>query len=283
MTCAELNRQCSISLPARQSNTSGPARGDQAISYHADGLSRRQTDATRLTLTALACCSCPTPRVGHHRSCPMDSQHSPRPTSVRTEVLSDFSRHVERKSSTGCDLSLDTPRPYLSRKHQREFWTRQNVLAALRAQPTTESADVKTIQNKYLGVFSLLVYCDRISYLKEFFLSHNLHDSLFPLSKAPGQWSTAPFLEDFFELIKEHQYRFFPLVLSRDGLVDHHVPPGCILPITEVEVIHGGDPDEASVYKIKVDPEYNELVSIQLRMQGTGPCMPQHLHHVSSV
>jgi hypothetical protein len=215
----------------------------------------------------------------------MVSQHSPRAPSVRTEVLGDFSRHVEKKSSTGYDLSLETPRPYLSRKHQREFWTRQNVLAALRAQPATESVDVKTIQNKYLGVFSLLVYCDRISYLKGFFLSYNLHDGQFPLSKAPGQWSTAPFLEEFFDLIKEHQHRFFPLVFNRDGLVDHHVPPGCILPISEVELLHGGNPDEASVYKIKVDPEYNELVGTPLRMQGTGPCMPpqHHLYHVCSV
>ncbi|KAK3320296.1 hypothetical protein B0T19DRAFT_404801 [Cercophora scortea] len=174
-------------------------------------------------------------------------------------VFHGFAAFVQKNLRAGCD-AFGQPRRYLSRQDQLDYFERRNVLAALKAQLPHSSASIDTIREKYPGVFSTLVFCQKIHCLESYFFRSSLHDDVFPLDsdKPPLAWPEGPTTNDLFATIQKHQWQFFPLVFDRN-LARRTVAPDVALPVLERELLQGGDGHETNVYKIKIDPAYNKL------------------------
>jgi hypothetical protein len=174
---------------------------------------------------------------------------------LRTAFEREFLEYFEKHKSLGFDV-LGKQRPYLSRAAQLEFWSQQRLRQA--QLPLPSPANTETLRNKYIGVFSMLTYCGQLEYFKDYFLTPGIGDASFPLTHRPPQWPTAPRLNELFHDVQEYQYLFFPRVFD-DDLHDRMIPPEQVLPITSWELLRKGDHGEADVYKIQLDPTYNEL------------------------
>jgi hypothetical protein len=204
------------------------------------------------------------------------------PHLANVHPIVEFTNYVRGNRSTGYDI-LWTQRPYVSRHAQRQHWNRANILAALKAQSPNPHVPIDTIQNKYYGVFSTLVYNQKITHLEDFFTTFNLDDGQFPLSNLPPQWLESvppsapiePVYLSLFESIRDHQFLFFALVFNPDHLVNRRLSADHVLPIVHKETLQLGDATDSEVYKIVVDRSYNELVpKVSPSLQGQTLWLP---------
>jgi len=170
----------------------------------------------------------------------------------------EFNLYFGAHQSPGFNVAGD-PRPYLSRNAQLQYWTQTRILKVQLPQPSP--TDPTALRSNYVGVFSLLAFCDLLEFFKDYFLAPAISDRFFPLSQMPAEWPRhAPIAQQIFECIQKHQYRFFPLTFDRDDLHDRIISPDQILPITELNTLRNGEQGGAVVYKIRLDPAYNKLV-----------------------
>lgn len=176
-------------------------------------------------------------------------------SAANIQAISAFAIFVEKNLSDGYTVLGDRC-PYLSRTAQRRYWTRGKIIAAQRP---LLLADWETIRSKFLGLFSLLVFCHRVEYLKEYFLRHALNDDSFPLLERPAQWPPGYMSEELFQTIQKYQNLFFPLIFNRDSLYDNPIADDRALPITSMELLRPGDVGMGSLYRIELDSTYNEL------------------------
>lgn len=106
----------------------------------------------------------------------------------------------------------------------------------------------QTIITTYLRVFSTLVYAGILAYLPDF-LEHGLTDERFPSHDLPMVWKDCPPQREMFNKFKEHQWRFFPVVLDSRKLATTRLLNERILPIlSQVEIRKS---DATVIYKVQ--------------------------------
>ncbi|KAH6639930.1 kinase-like domain-containing protein [Truncatella angustata] len=165
----------------------------------------------------------------------------------------DFIHYVNRNQSIGYDGTAQ-PRKYISLARLREYWDERKIEAVLGHYQI--QVNIKTISEFYLRVFSTLVYIDYAAWLEDF-TAEQLHDQKLPCDTIPPHWLEIPHANDKWNKFNKYQWVFFPFTFNPNLLLNTRLDPQIILPLEQTQLLVDGN--TASVHKIKVHPEYNEL------------------------
>lgn len=144
---------------------------------------------------------------------------------------------------------------YVPYHELRRYWDPNTIREVLKYYNDLPSVDI--ISDRYLRVFSTLVYIDKVAYLSGF-TTKNLNDEHWPSNEHDPQWPTdyAVFLEEF----RSKQWMFFPLQFRRTGFDGRHLPADHILPI---ETSHAVDPSRPNgntkTLRITLNRQCNDL------------------------
>jgi hypothetical protein len=182
---------------------------------------------------------------------------SPTMTALQPEEEDSFARHLRllalKNTSNPSNLAnSSTPLHFITQDQLTELWQAPDILSVLRQYPQCQYITAETIQDGYLRVFSMLVWCDRVEDLGAF-TSQSLNDFQFPLRQIPEAFSAEEGLVALFQTIRSLQWTFFPLFIHPDRLGLGVEPPERILPILDEEEIAEGE--EAAVFKSFLHPE----------------------------
>ncbi|KAF4460656.1 kinase domain-containing [Fusarium albosuccineum] len=142
---------------------------------------------------------------------------------------------------------------YIPLPSLEQFWEHRNVGTILTQHNITQSHAI--ITESFLGVFSLLVYVDKVNLL-DAFVEHSLRDDCFPLTRRPPSWPDTPVYHELFEKIDKWQWIFFPVPFHQHKLHNQVLSPSHILPICTTEHLKNGD--TVQVHKIEVNPAYTD-------------------------
>lgn len=175
----------------------------------------------------------------------------------------DFTEFVQRKRQEhkGRD-GYGREKGYVPHNELLEYWTIARIRDA--CESYSEGFDTRhaLIRNRYLRVFSTLVYIGELSYFP-LFQQRELSDRTFPHTTDPGPWAQVPIYGSLFNGFKSHQWTFFPMILEADILDDTWLPAERILPIriqaTIREQLHS---DRADIRKVQFHPSCNSLVKV---------------------
>lgn len=185
---------------------------------------------------------------------------------TKLQPILDFTQKVQEweKDYQGQD-GRGEQKPFVPYSVLQSYWKRKNKVDEVRkAYHPSITASVDAIMKRNLRLFSLLVYLDRVQHLHSF-TAHNINDEQFPLPARhiPAKLD-APAFEELIQRIREHQWRFFPLVLDYARLSDLHLEPDHILPFHGVEEIAGGD--AVTVFKLRAHAACDELLVDKVRI-----------------
>jgi hypothetical protein len=173
-----------------------------------------------------------------------------------------FVDFVSRTKQTGID-GTGKKAHFIASSDLAAYWSRHNIETVAYGLGHPLRVPVDVIEARLLRVFSLLVYVDRALLLEEFAM-RNISDGFFPLYKYPPQWpDDSPLHRELWELVKEHQWLFFPLVITQGSMCNRHLRKRHILPIVERDVIK--DSASVTVSKIKVPWGCQRVVEVRKR------------------
>lgn len=153
------------------------------------------------------------------------------------------------------------------------YWTIARIRDA--CESYSEGIDTRPdlIRNRYLRVFSTLVYVGHLAYIPAF-QQNELWDQRFPNTTLPGPWAPVPSYRSMFDAFKDHQWMFFPVILDRDSLDSSWLPPERILPIHIEEIIRPQlHSERAAITKVRFHPSCNSLV----KSDGTAESNPPYI------
>ncbi|KAI3322542.1 kinase-like protein [Xylariaceae sp. AK1471] len=171
---------------------------------------------------------------------------SPR-SGASLKLVVDFSEHVKATSLLGTNGHNEQCK-YFPPSKQKKYWTPTKIKKLIHAH--YEYVPSEIINKEYLGVFSTLVFADRVASLSQFSI-HGLTDAHFPLYKYPERWQDVPALRELFKAFQEHQWMFFPFVFRANQLSDSIINPRQILPLAEREAL--SNTQDACVAKIVIN------------------------------
>ncbi|KAF4981576.1 hypothetical protein FZEAL_2642 [Fusarium zealandicum] len=136
---------------------------------------------------------------------------------------------------------------YIPRFALEEFWKCHSIKAILNECSIGSGPDdIADITEHFLGIFSLLVYVERMPCFN-FFLDQNIPDSHFPLP-ASYTFPDAPSYDKLSKAIRKKQWIFFP-VTFQDFRYNRVFVPRQIFPIHNEELLHIGE--NVKVHKIE--------------------------------
>jgi hypothetical protein len=118
-----------------------------------------------------------------------------------------FTQFVHDKQLQGRNGDLE-PRPFVPFSRLQEYWTLSRIREIIDGCNITIRADA--IRERYLRIFSTLVYIDHVSCLTEF-TENRLEDSRFPFDARPTCWPDAPRHGKMWESFSVDQVSFLPL------------------------------------------------------------------------
>lgn len=155
----------------------------------------------------------------------MNGRHSPLPAASH-RLHHEGIKQLELFGRNGFDKEV----PWVPYNSLRGYWDTR-VMDVLR--PINPMPPATAIRNKYLRVFTILVLLDKLDYL-EWFTSYGLDDSQWPQTELYYRWPSTDAFVDFFKQFKDLQWKFFPLELHRDELIDREIPADRILPFETI-------------------------------------------------
>ncbi|KAL2213298.1 kinase-like protein [Sarocladium strictum] len=172
--------------------------------------------------------------------------------------------HLQQHLSEGLSILLeqrrgqhalnDKPQHYVTPHDLRTHWKDAMITSAFRQLQGIENAPLEVpdrIRSNFLGVFSLLVWIDRLGDITNSFMECGLTDDAFPLCKFPSCWHETPSSMQLYKEITEHQWKFFPFLLYNSQLYNKKLDQRQIIPISKVDRVQ--KTDEATVDRIHVD------------------------------
>ena len=138
-----------------------------------------------------------------------------------------------------------------------------NLLKALFPQKDMgQLPNVRTIKERYLRVFSILIRIHQGRFIDYFVHYESLDDDHLPLDSQPFSWPESTDTA-FFKRFEDMQWYFFPASFRVGDVI--HFSKNRILPITKEWLGEGGS---AVINKVILDDEYNELSKEQNRISG---------------
>lgn len=108
-----------------------------------------------------------------------------------------------------------------------------------------------------IRVFSILLLIGRGSFIRHFVQHDQLCDSKLPFSSPPPHFPSEAGDDGFFDAFSRRQWHFYPHTFRRN-VIDAQIEKECILPIVHKELL--GDGGSALTYKIKIYPDYDDLL-----------------------
>ncbi|KAI3394706.1 hypothetical protein diail_2291 [Diaporthe ilicicola] len=167
---------------------------------------------------------------------------------------------------------------YLPLSELLTYWTIPRIRAACESYSERIIVKHNVIRDRFLRVFSTLVYIGSLSYLPAF-QRRDLSDQRFPDTTLPGFWESSPAHMSMFENFRNHQWMFFPVIIDRDSLDDRLLPPEQILPLWSEEVIREKFHNRASITKIRFHPSCNNLIKEGDHTEAANPAYILKTYH----
>lgn len=127
------------------------------------------------------------------------------------------------------------PAYFVSPRVLKNYWTWDRVQEILKDDPAVV-AEIETIRNAYIRVFSILVLTDRLYCLADF-MKYGLDDERLPLERRPPRWPENKYLDDAFEDFQSRQWKFCPLQTSSHTLTGQRLDNRHILPFTSKKLL----------------------------------------------
>ena len=156
---------------------------------------------------------------------------------------------------------------YVPHSELLAYWTIAKIRDACESYPARIPTRPSLIRDRYLRVFSTLVFIGKLSYLPAF-QRNGFRDEKFPDTTIPEPWEQSPSHKSMFVDFTRHQWIFFPVILDRDSLDDTWLPPERILPICVQATIREQLRDErAAITKVQFHPSCNSLVKVSWRRE----------------
>lgn len=187
--------------------------------------------------------------VATSRTPPALQRHisDPRPTT-------DFASYVNTRKGAckgldGCDREQE----YIPACDLSSYWKSAAKLRAVcHSYAHKVTVNVDSVRGPYLRVFSTLAYAGLLTHFRDF-SEHGLTDEHFPTNECPPAWRDLPVQQGCFEIFKEHQWIFFPIILDSSQLTGVIIPEDRILPISHLERIKTCD-STAIIKKVHFHP-----------------------------
>lgn len=149
-------------------------------------------------------------------------------------------------------------KPYIPYESLVDYWDVSSVREVIGH--LHDNPPIQTIRERYLRVFSTLVFVGKVDYITGF-TRHNLNDDIWPRDKPDSPWPPS-YAASFFDEFCAAQWMFFPLQFERTILSDQRLAAQYILPIDSVQDISSRHTDETTkMLKITINKSYNKLVN----------------------
>lgn len=162
----------------------------------------------------------------------------------------------QKQTHNGQDITGNTyayiPQPVLE-----EYWTINRISKVLQAHIPTIPANIRVLKQRYIQIFSILVYIDGVRHLDKF-TSQSLDDSRLPLKQLPTEWPVDYHHKQLVDIFSREQWTFCPLEFTLYKLDNRDLPSDLVLPIERLEVIQHGD--ISKVQKFIINDACNFLV-----------------------
>ena len=159
------------------------------------------------------------------------------------------------------DNGLEIKRSFISNPLLQSYFDSprkvQTILKALFSSHEHPPIDPSVVWKSYLKIFCILLLANKGKYIQLFTPHHTLSDQYLPFESCPTHFPIASADNcRFFELFYEQQWQFCaPQLVYDTG--KRFAAKDWVLPITQKVKL--GDGASASIFKITIDPAYNEL------------------------
>ena len=184
----------------------------------------------------------------------VESQHD------ETDSIQAFLKWVKAEvqwcHGTGSNIEIKSR--YMRTSTLKSYLERPRIIEALLDDlyPNGHCPDADYVRNNYLRPFAILLRLGQGHFIRIFTNYEHLQDPKLPFRSKPQNFPLTTGT-DLWEAFKSQQWEFCPLVLRYN--MSNDLDPDEILPLEfEDQIGYGGT---SSVHKVKVDGEYNELIS----------------------
>jgi hypothetical protein len=170
---------------------------------------------------------------------------------------SDFLEHVEKcKLFAVAEVSPTGTRPIISMSALRSYLTTGRLRKLLLYVTSTANFE-RTVRDRYLAVFSVLLLIDRGPYINNFVQHEELADERLPFLNR-NDWPEV--CNVIFDEFYEAQWKFCAKRLIYDRLNDTKLPVDMVVPLKRKDKVREG-PD-SSIFKVELFEEYNHLFPV---------------------
>lgn len=153
-------------------------------------------------------------------------------------------------------------RHYVPYTELLEYWTTDRIRDACESYDEAIAVRYSLIRSRLLRVFSTLVFIGQLSYLPDF-KRNGYYDEKFPDTTLPEPWEQSPPYKSMFNDFKNHQWKFFPVILDRDSLDDNWLQSERILPVcVQAKIREQFSGERAAITKVQFHPSCNSLVGV---------------------
>ncbi|ETS80187.1 hypothetical protein PFICI_07716 [Pestalotiopsis fici W106-1] len=162
----------------------------------------------------------------------------------------DFAAEVGSMSRTGVD-GFGQDQLYVPYDALVAFWTPQRISEVVDAYNLQTPRQI--IKDKYLRIFSILVYGNCVQYFPDL-VSRLIYDGHLPLSHRPATWPDADPFQDMLDSFLSNQWRFCPLIFKPSRLNGHELHSQQIFPLLQKTCLAG-----SNVFRVEVDASCDKL------------------------
>jgi len=185
-------------------------------------------------------------------------------TTTNPSALNDFSRYVGLKKTSGIN-GYGKSDDYVSIRALKEYWNKSSVGNILHSFNPPINVDIDDIIKRYLRTFSILVYINRVPYIRHFMQYDYDDEKGLPYNETmsfglPKSDETCKVWEN----ILKNQWIFCPFQFGPKKIYLRPLDQRCILPIDVIRQLTPDTLDEeaAVVQVVKLHPDYDRLLPV---------------------
>lgn len=198
-------------------------------------------------------------------------REDPPQSTTNTCAVTHFYNYVGGKRIAGIN-GYGEPDDYISIRDLEEYWLEDRVRNILHSITPPINVNIDDIIKRYLRTFSILLYINRVSYIR-YFRQHDYDDERLPYNDAiPFDLPKTEETRQVWDNILKNQWIFSPFQFGPKMPHLRPLDPQVILPITVVEKLTPDTKDEeaAVVHVVELHKDYNRL----LRVSDNGFAFP---------